>query len=81
VAGFWALGNIAKVLVMDNIQPSKRRPWKIMGGMFIIFFGLVGGYDNLGRNPVSNVVTIIMMIFFTILGLGLAGDGLRAKKD
>jgi hypothetical protein len=81
VVGFWFLGNVAKVLVVDNIQPSKRRPWKIVGGMFIIFFGLVDGYDNLGRNPVSNVVTIIMMIFFIILGLGLTGDGLRVKKN
>lgn len=68
---------------MDNTKSSKTSPWKMVGGVLLILFALVGGYGNLGRNPVSNLSTITVMIVMVAIGLGLTGilDRLRRNKQ
>ena len=65
---------------MANNQGSKSSPGKIVGGLVLILFALVGGYANLGRNPASNLSTILVMGVLILVGLWLLGVRLGAKK-
>jgi hypothetical protein len=69
--------------IAAETQHSKRTPGKIVGGVLLIRFALVGGVANLGRNPTSRLSTLLMMAVLIFLGLSFIGvlGQLRSKKQ
>ena len=68
---------------MDSKPRSKATPVKFVGGLLLIAFALIGGLQNLGSNPGSNLSALLVMAVLIFIGLGLTGvlDLLRPKKQ
>jgi hypothetical protein len=64
---------------MNTNEASKTSGGRIVGGVLLILFALVGGFANFGRNPVGNVSTIIVMALLIFGGLKLMGLFGRTK--
>lgn len=66
---------------MDNIQRPKRSVGKMVGGILLILFAVIGAAGNWGPNPVSNLSTITVMVLIAAAGLVLIAAGFRPKKQ
>lgn len=68
--------------LVDSKPHSKTSPLKIVGGVLLVALCLIGGLQNIGSNPASNLSTLLVMAALIYLSLGLTRifNVLRRRK-